>query len=209
MAGKPLRVDAPNRQLTWAEPGDVGREEPVEDLLDGAGTVEDLDAVLTASAEAVKRWHDPAPGAMVRVALAPCSPFSVTGELMRSSAELGRELGVRLHTHLAETRDEVDFCRERFGCTPTSNSQATTTGAAVIGPPRRTGISRTRLPVGCDGCSNGVSGSSARRGSVSAGSTSYSTAITAAARRAVSGWSAATSATGSPWYRTTSSANAG
>ena len=81
--------------------------------------VEDPDAVLAASTEAVKRWHDPSPGAMVRIALAPCSPFSVSGELMRSSAELGRELGVRLHTHLAETRDEEDFCRERFGCTPT------------------------------------------------------------------------------------------
>jgi cytosine/adenosine deaminase-related metal-dependent hydrolase len=55
---------------------------------------------------------------MLRVALAPCSPFSVTGELMRESAELARELGVRLHTHLAETLDEEEFCRERFGCSP-------------------------------------------------------------------------------------------
>ena len=81
--------------------------------------VEDHDAVLTASAKAVADWHDPAPDAMVRIALAPCSPFSVTGELMRDSAGLARELGVRLHTHLAETADEEDFCRERFGCTPT------------------------------------------------------------------------------------------
>ncbi|MDN5914427.1 MAG: 8-oxoguanine deaminase [Pseudonocardia sp.] len=82
------------------------------------GVVEDRDAILAASADAVRRWHDPSPDAMVRIALAPCSPFSVTGELMRFSAELARELGVRLHTHLAETSDEEDFCRERFGCSP-------------------------------------------------------------------------------------------
>lgn len=82
------------------------------------GVVEDRDAILAASADAVRRWHDPSPDAMVRIALAPCSPFSVTGELMRSSAELARELGVRMHTHLAETSDEEDFCRERFGCSP-------------------------------------------------------------------------------------------
>ena len=80
--------------------------------------VEDRDAILAASADAVARWHDPSPEAMVRIALAPCSPFSVTGDLMRESAELARELGVRLHTHLAETSDEQDFCRERFGCSP-------------------------------------------------------------------------------------------
>jgi cytosine/adenosine deaminase-related metal-dependent hydrolase len=80
--------------------------------------VEDIDAVVAASAAALDRWHDPAPGSMLRIALAPCSPFSVTGQLMRESAELARERGVRLHTHLAETLDELDFCRERFGCTP-------------------------------------------------------------------------------------------
>ena len=80
--------------------------------------VEDRDAILTASADAVARWHDPAPGSMLQVALAPCSPFSVTGELMRLSAELARELGVHLHTHLAETMDEDQFCHERFGCSP-------------------------------------------------------------------------------------------
>jgi cytosine/adenosine deaminase-related metal-dependent hydrolase len=80
--------------------------------------VESTDAILAASADAVARWHDPSPGSMLRVALAPCSPFSVTGDLMRSSAELARELGVRLHTHLAETDDEDAFCRERFGCSP-------------------------------------------------------------------------------------------
>lgn len=80
--------------------------------------VESTDAILAASADAVARWHDPAPGSMLRIALAPCSPFSVTGDLMRESAVLARELGVRLHTHLAETLDEDDFCRERFGCSP-------------------------------------------------------------------------------------------
>jgi cytosine/adenosine deaminase-related metal-dependent hydrolase len=80
--------------------------------------VEDRDAILAASADAVSRFHDPSFDSMVRVALAPCSPFSVTGELMRESAALARQLGVRLHTHLAETDDEDAFCLEKFGCRP-------------------------------------------------------------------------------------------
>ena len=80
--------------------------------------VEDRDAILAASAAAIDRFHDPAPGAMVRIALAPTSPFSVTGELMRETAELARARGVRLHTHLAETDDEEAFCLERFGVRP-------------------------------------------------------------------------------------------
>ncbi len=80
--------------------------------------VEDRDAILAASAAAIDRFHDPAPGAMVRIALAPTSPFSVTGELMRETAELARARGVRLHTHLAETDDEEVFCLERFGVRP-------------------------------------------------------------------------------------------
>jgi cytosine/adenosine deaminase-related metal-dependent hydrolase len=80
--------------------------------------VEDPDAVLAATEAAIDRFHDPAPEAMVRVAVAPCSPFTATGELMRQSAELARRRGVRLHTHLAETVDEEAFCRERFGRTP-------------------------------------------------------------------------------------------
>jgi cytosine/adenosine deaminase-related metal-dependent hydrolase len=55
---------------------------------------------------------------MVRIGVAPCSPFSVTRELMIEAAELARRNGVRLHTHLAETKDEDDFCRDRFGCSP-------------------------------------------------------------------------------------------
>jgi cytosine/adenosine deaminase-related metal-dependent hydrolase len=80
--------------------------------------VEPLDAILAASSDAVQRFHDPSPGAMVRVGLAPCSPFSVTGELLLESARLARSLGVRLHTHLAETLDEEEYCRQRFGCAP-------------------------------------------------------------------------------------------
>jgi cytosine/adenosine deaminase-related metal-dependent hydrolase len=81
--------------------------------------VETTDAALTASAEAVARFHDPSPDAMVQLAIAPCSPFSVTADLLREGAVLARRLGVRLHTHGAETVEEEAFCRERFGATPT------------------------------------------------------------------------------------------
>jgi cytosine/adenosine deaminase-related metal-dependent hydrolase len=80
--------------------------------------VEDRDAILTACAEAIDRHHDPSPGARVRIALAPTSPFSVSGELMSETAALARHRGVRLHTHLAETDDEERFCLERFGVRP-------------------------------------------------------------------------------------------
>lgn len=80
--------------------------------------VEDEHAILADCERVVARHHDPAPGAMVRVVLAPCSPFSVTGDLMSASATLARELGVGLHTHLAETADEEGFCLERFGRRP-------------------------------------------------------------------------------------------
>jgi len=80
--------------------------------------VEDRDGILAASEAAMSRFHDPAPGAMVRIALAPCSPFSVTRGLMTDAAELARRRGVRLHTHLAETLDEERFCLERFGVRP-------------------------------------------------------------------------------------------
>ncbi len=80
--------------------------------------VEDLDAILTASEAAIDRWHDPSPGSMLQIALAPCSPFSVTGDLLRATAELARRRGVRLHTHLCETLDEQDYCRQHFDATP-------------------------------------------------------------------------------------------
>ncbi len=80
--------------------------------------VQDADAVLRETEDAVRRFHDPAPGAMLRIAIAPCSPFSVTDALMRESVALARRLGVRLHSHVAETPDEEAFCLERFGCRP-------------------------------------------------------------------------------------------
>jgi 8-oxoguanine deaminase len=80
--------------------------------------VEEEDAILAHTEEMIRRFHDPAPGSMCRVVVAPCSPFSVTPELMRDSAELARREGVRLHTHLAETLDEERFCLERFGKRP-------------------------------------------------------------------------------------------
>ncbi len=79
---------------------------------------EDLDTILAATVAAIDAFHDPSPGSMLRMGIAPCSPFSVTGELMRAAAGLARERGVRLHTHLAETSDEEEFCAEKFGCTP-------------------------------------------------------------------------------------------
>ena len=80
--------------------------------------VEDRDEILAACEAAIDRFHDPSPDAMVRIALAPCSPFSVTQELMREAATLARSRGVRLHTHMAETEDEERFCIELFGCRP-------------------------------------------------------------------------------------------
>jgi 8-oxoguanine deaminase len=80
--------------------------------------VENRDEILAASEEAIEHFHDPSPGSMLRVALAPCSPFSVTRELMAETAELARRRGVRLHTHLAETRDEEEFCLEHYGVRP-------------------------------------------------------------------------------------------
>jgi cytosine/adenosine deaminase-related metal-dependent hydrolase len=80
--------------------------------------VEDTDAALAATEAAIDRWHDPSPDSMLQIAVAPCSPFSVTSRLMREAAVLARRKGVRLHTHLAETDDEDAFCWKRFGCSP-------------------------------------------------------------------------------------------
>ncbi len=80
--------------------------------------VEDHDTILAASQAAIDRWHDPAPDSMTRIAVAPCSPFTVTEELMRDCAALARAAGVRLHTHLAETADEEQFCLDTYGRTP-------------------------------------------------------------------------------------------
>ncbi len=81
--------------------------------------VETTEAALAATLRAIDEFHDPSPGSMLRIGVAPCSPFSVTEDLMREAAALARDRGVRLHTHLAETTDEDAFCRERFGCSPT------------------------------------------------------------------------------------------
>jgi len=80
--------------------------------------VEDEDAILADSRRVIETFHDPARYAMVRVGIAPCSPFSVSRELMRESARLARSYGVRLHTHLAESANDVAYSRERFGATP-------------------------------------------------------------------------------------------
>jgi cytosine/adenosine deaminase-related metal-dependent hydrolase len=80
--------------------------------------VQDDDTILAESERLVGVHHDRSPHAMVQVALAPCSPFSVTQDLMRRTAELAERLDVRLHTHLAEDPDEDVFCMETFGCRP-------------------------------------------------------------------------------------------
>ena len=80
--------------------------------------VQSIDKILYDSERLVKKYHDGKDFSMRQVVLAPCSPFSVTGELMKESANLARNLGVRLHTHLAETKDEERFTLEKFGMRP-------------------------------------------------------------------------------------------
>ena len=80
--------------------------------------VEDEDAILEDCLRAIAAYHDPSPGSMTQVVVAPCSPFSVTPDLMREAAALARDQKVRLHTHLAETMDEEHFCLETFGARP-------------------------------------------------------------------------------------------
>ena len=80
--------------------------------------VEDIDAVLADTERLVAELHEPGRGARVQIAVAPCSPFSVTGRLMEESAELARDLGLILHTHLAETVEEEAYCQKLYGCTP-------------------------------------------------------------------------------------------
>lgn len=80
--------------------------------------VQTRDVILKDSERVVNTYHDPKPGSMLQIALAPCSPFSATPELMLESAGLARELGVRLHTHIAETMDEDAYSRREFGVSP-------------------------------------------------------------------------------------------
>lgn len=80
--------------------------------------VQSIDEIMRDSERLVSTWHDSRPYSMRQLALAPCSPFSVSADLLRESARLARALGVRLHTHLAETRDEERYTTERFGLRP-------------------------------------------------------------------------------------------
>ena len=87
--------------------------------------VQDHDVILDESKRAVERHHDRSHGAMVRIALAPCSPFSVTKQLMIDSARLAEDLDVRLHTHFAENAEDDDYSLATFGCRPTDYLEET------------------------------------------------------------------------------------
>ncbi|MEV4441728.1 8-oxoguanine deaminase [Streptomyces sp. NPDC049577] len=87
--------------------------------------VEPTEDALAATEEAIDTHHDPSPDAMLRIAVAPCSPFSVSTRLLREAAALARRKGVRLHTHGSETREEEHFCKERFGMGPTDYFEST------------------------------------------------------------------------------------
>jgi cytosine/adenosine deaminase-related metal-dependent hydrolase len=80
--------------------------------------VQSEEEILADCERLIKTYHDPSPGSMCRIALAPCSPFSVTPELMRDTAQMARRYGVLLHTHLAETLDEENFCLEKYKMRP-------------------------------------------------------------------------------------------
>ncbi len=80
--------------------------------------VEDEDFILRDTQRLIETYHDPNPGSFLQIVVAPCSPFSVTPDLMKEAAALARSYGVRLHTHLAETEDEEVYCQERFGMRP-------------------------------------------------------------------------------------------
>ena len=80
--------------------------------------VQDAATILADSERVIDAFHEPGEGAFVQVALAPCSPFSVSPEIMRETARLAADRGVALHTHLGETEDENAFCEQRFGCRP-------------------------------------------------------------------------------------------
>ncbi|MER8182127.1 8-oxoguanine deaminase [Kitasatospora sp. NPDC094015] len=87
--------------------------------------VERTEDILIASEAAVDTWHDSSFGSMLHVAVAPCSPFSVSTELLKQSAELARRKGVRLHTHGSETAEEEEFCKQLFGMGPTDYFEST------------------------------------------------------------------------------------
>jgi cytosine/adenosine deaminase-related metal-dependent hydrolase len=91
---------------------------PPDSVVDTEGNI------LRDSQRLIEAYHDPKAGSFVQIVLAPCSPFSVTGDLMKQSAKLAREYGVHLHTHLAETEDEEQFCLQKFGHRPVAYMQA-------------------------------------------------------------------------------------
>ena len=86
--------------------------------------VQDEAAILADTQRLIERWHDPARHAMTRIVVAPCSPFSVSRELMRDAALLAREKGVSLHTHLAENDNDIAYTREKFNCTPAEYAES-------------------------------------------------------------------------------------
>jgi 8-oxoguanine deaminase len=86
--------------------------------------VEDEAAILKDTQRLIERWHDPSRHAMLRIVVAPCSPFSVSRELMRDAAILAREHGVSLHTHLAENDNDIAYTREKFNCTPAEYAES-------------------------------------------------------------------------------------
>lgn len=88
------------------------------------GLVEDEAAILEDTQRLIETWHDPARHAMQRIVVAPCSPFSVSRDLMREAAELARSYGVSLHTHLAENDNDVTYSREKFGMTPAEYAES-------------------------------------------------------------------------------------
>jgi 8-oxoguanine deaminase len=93
--------------LTEDEEGNAPRE-----------AVQDIDTILADCERVLARYHDKSEGAMLRVALAPCAPFNVSKRLMIETAQMAEKYDCRLHTHLAETLDEVDYCMEKFSCRP-------------------------------------------------------------------------------------------
>ena len=86
--------------------------------------VENEGAILKDTQRVIERWHDAAHGSMTQIAVAPCSPFSVSRDLMREAARLARAFKVRLHTHLAENDHDVAYSREKFGCTPAEYAES-------------------------------------------------------------------------------------
>ncbi|HSN93758.1 MAG TPA: 8-oxoguanine deaminase [Anaerolineaceae bacterium] len=86
--------------------------------------VDPEESILKDSLRVIQRYHDPKPGSKLQIVLAPCAPFNVSGELMKQSALMAREYNVHLHTHLAETEDEADFCKAKFGMRPVAYMQS-------------------------------------------------------------------------------------